>query len=46
MGHIFISYSHKDLSYIHKLAEALVNEGFEVWIDDRIDYGDEWPMVI
>ena len=46
MGHIFISYSHKDSSYIHKLAEALVNEGFEVWIDDRIDYGDEWPMVI
>lgn len=46
MGHIFISYSHKDKAYIHKLQEALRNEGFEVWVDDRIDYGTEWPKVI
>jgi len=46
MAHIFISYSHKDKGYVHKLQEALRREGFEVWIDDRIDYGTEWPKVI
>jgi len=46
MGHIFVSYSHKDKEYVHKLQEILQSEGFEVWIDDRIDFGDEWPMVI
>ncbi len=46
MGHIFISYSHKDSSYVHRLAEALKQEGFEVWIDDNIQYGSEWPRVV
>jgi formylglycine-generating enzyme required for sulfatase activity len=46
MGHIFISYSHKDSEYVHKLADALQEEGFEVWIDDRIHYGSEWPKVV
>ena len=39
MAHIFISYSHKDKAYVHRLAETLQNENFDVWIDDRIDYG-------
>ena len=46
MGHIFISYSHEDKDYVHKLQDDLKKEGFHVWIDDRIDYGDEWPIVI
>ncbi len=46
MGHIFFSYSHKDKDYVHKLQEALIREGFNVWIDDRIDYGTRWPKVI
>lgn len=46
MSHIFISYSHKDKEYVHKLHDALVNEGFDVWIDDRIDYGDKWLKAI
>ena len=46
MGHIFISYSHKDKVYVHRLQEALQDEGFDVWIDDRIDYGTRWPKVI
>ncbi|HLY27680.1 MAG TPA: toll/interleukin-1 receptor domain-containing protein, partial [Aggregatilineales bacterium] len=29
-----------------RLAEALKQEGFSVWIDDRINYGTEWPQVI
>jgi len=30
MGHIFISYSHKDTKYAHELAENLQNMGFDV----------------
>jgi hypothetical protein len=43
---VFISYSHRDNDYVHKLQKALQGEGFDVWIDDRIDYGTEWPKVI
>jgi formylglycine-generating enzyme required for sulfatase activity len=46
MGFIFISYSHKDKAYVHELQKALQDEGFEVWVDDRIDYGTTWPKVL
>jgi hypothetical protein len=46
MGYIFISYSHKDKQYVHLLAENLEQEGFNVWIDDRMDYGSDWPIEI
>lgn len=46
MSHIFISYSHKDKDYVHKLQRALQEEGFDAWIDDRIDYGEEWLKII
>lgn len=46
MEHIFISYSHKDKDYARKLADALEQQGFPVWIDDRIDYGSKWPRAI
>jgi hypothetical protein len=46
MTHIFISYSHQDREYAHQVAEALEDEGFTPWIDDRIDYGGQWPMII
>jgi len=46
MKHIFISYSHKDTEYSHKLADLLREEGFEVWIDARLDYGSTWPQEI
>lgn len=46
MGHLFISYSHKDKDYVHRLADFLQDRNFEVWIDDRIDYGTRWPVVI
>ena len=39
MGHIFISYSHKDKKYVENLEKKLLDEGFDVWIDHRIDYG-------
>lgn len=43
MAHVFISY-HKNSSrdYARKLADYLIEQGFDVWIDDRINYGDDW----
>jgi hypothetical protein len=46
MAHVFISYSHKDKDYAHKLADELKRWGIDAWIDDRIDYGSQWPRVI
>lgn len=42
MSHVFISYSKKNHGYARKLADKLLELGFDVWIDDRIDYGEEW----
>lgn len=44
MGHIFISYNHKDAEYARKLANALRGKGFDIWIDAAIEYGSEWPL--
>jgi hypothetical protein len=46
MGHIFVSYSHKDTVYAHELAENLKSLGLDVWIDARLDYGSQWPHEI
>jgi hypothetical protein len=46
MGHIFISYSHKDMDYAYRLTETLQASGFQVWIDTRLDYGSQWPREI
>ncbi len=46
MSHVFISYSHKDSDYAKKLAKYLEEHYFEVWIDERINYGSEWPRVL
>lgn len=46
MAHIFISYSHQDQDYAHRLAGALEWHGFEVWIDSRINCGTAWPEEI
>ena len=43
MGHVFISYSHRDTGYAHVLADSLQRNGFDVWIDERLDYGSQWP---
>src|SRR5688500_10094368 len=46
MGHIFISYSHKDTTYAHGLADHLKTTGFDIWMDERLDYGSQWPFEI
>ena len=45
-GHVFISYSHRDGDFTHRLAEEMERHNVPVWIDDRIDYGTRWPQVI
>ena len=46
MSYIFVSYSHKDKDYAHRLEQALKQRGFDVWLDDRIDSGTTWPKMI
>jgi hypothetical protein len=46
MSHIFISYSKRNRRYASKLADSLLDAGFDVWIDDRIDYGENWWTAI
>jgi hypothetical protein len=46
MSYIFISYSHRDSDYAYDLADSIDNRGLEAWIDERIDYGTQWPLVI
>ncbi|MEO0802988.1 MAG: GUN4 domain-containing protein [Cyanobacteria bacterium J06642_2] len=46
MSFIFISYSRKDQAYVSKLTKALQDRQLPFWIDDRIDYGTQWPRAI
>ncbi len=46
MTTVFISYSHKDKEYALKLVEDMRRQGIESWIDNRIEFGDEWPRAI
>ena len=44
MGHIFISYSKKDIVYAEKLINALRREGFNPWLDmQALQAGTYWP---
>ena len=45
-NHIFISYARQDQPYTRKLADHLRQRGFDVWMDDRIDFGDLWWRAI
>ncbi|MBI5954682.1 MAG: toll/interleukin-1 receptor domain-containing protein [Chloroflexi bacterium] len=43
MGHIFISYSKKDVGYAEKLINALRREGFNPWFDiEGLEAGTHW----
>lgn len=46
MPHLFISYSRTNEAYAHGLGDYLATNGFDIWIDDRIEYGDEWIFVL
>jgi serine/threonine-protein kinase len=45
-GHVFISYSRAQKEYARRIADWLTGAGFDVWIDDQIDYGDDWWRTI
>jgi hypothetical protein len=43
MGHIFISYSEKNIVYAEKLINALRREGFNPWVDmENLGAGTQW----
>ena len=44
--YIFISYSHRDGERVRPIFERLFCEGFNIWYDDGIDVGTEFPEVI
>ena len=46
MSHVFISYSKKNRDYARRLADYLLASGFDIWIDDRIDFGSNWEREI
>ena len=46
MAHVFISYSKENRDYARKLADYLLTQGFDIWIDDRIDFGTNWEREI
>lgn len=41
-SYVFISYSKKQHSFARAYADYLLENGFDVWLDDRLDYGDNW----
>jgi formylglycine-generating enzyme required for sulfatase activity len=45
-NHIFISYAREDQPYARGLADHLRQRDFDVWMDDRIDFGDRWWQTI
>jgi len=45
-SNVFISYSHEDKEYAHKLAREFEHNGLIPWIDDLIGYGTIWPQVV
>ncbi len=43
MGHVFVSYSRRDVAYAQRLASWLRAGGVEPWIDDTgVDYGSRY----
>jgi serine/threonine-protein kinase len=45
-GHVFLSYDRDDKLYADAVAQHLRGQGFAVWMDDRIDYGEDWWNII
>ncbi len=46
MGHVFLSYSHRDRAYAATLATEIRAQGIKVWVDNEIDYGTRFTKKI
>ena len=44
--HVFISYSKKDSDFAHRLADDLIANGHDIWIDRTLKVGDKWEKII
>lgn len=44
--YIFISYAHKDKEEVYPIIEHLQKNGYNVWFDEGIMPGEEWPEYI
>lgn len=44
--YIFVSYAHKDSDTVLPLIDALQKGGYNVWFDNGIQAGSEWPVYI
>jgi len=45
-GHLFISYSRSDRTYVEQLATHLKRAGIDVWFDHQIAAGERWSLAI
>ena len=45
-NYVFISYAHKDKSRVFPAIEAMQKAGYNVWYDEGIEAGTEWPAYI
>jgi hypothetical protein len=44
--YIFISFSLDDSDYAQRLAERLMQDGFDVWMDKRLESEENWLKVV
>lgn len=44
--YIFVSYCHKDKRYVFPIIEQMARDGYNIWYDEGIDPGSEWPEII
>jgi hypothetical protein len=45
-GSVFISYAHEDRDAVFCLADTLNSKGLEVWVDRRLNPGDDFEGII
>jgi hypothetical protein len=45
-GYVFVSYSRRDAEYVERLADYLVAQRIDVWVDRKLEHGDNWARVL
>lgn len=44
--YVFVSYSREDSDYAERFAERLMQDGFDIWMDDRLEDEERWLKVV